>query len=129
MADDAFPEDVKQLIIDKIDSVAHLEALLLLRSTPEEWPAERLAQRLYIDEPAAAKILAQLRSNGFLTVREESGSRYRYAPASSQLQGQVDRLADTYRQRLIPVTNLIHNKPARRDVQRFADAFRFRREG
>jgi hypothetical protein len=40
------PEDVAQFVTDKIDSVAELEALLLLRNAPErEWTARELSQR------------------------------------------------------------------------------------
>ena len=45
MADNLIPEDVRQFIVDKIDSVAELEGLLLFSKNPEiEWNAETLAQ-------------------------------------------------------------------------------------
>ena len=48
MTDDLIPDDVKQFIIEKIDSVAELEGLLLMSRNPEtDWSVEALAQRLY----------------------------------------------------------------------------------
>jgi predicted ArsR family transcriptional regulator len=52
---------VDQFILDKIDSVPHLEALLLLwNSRPAEWSAEELAKRLYVDRSLARKLLEDL---------------------------------------------------------------------
>jgi hypothetical protein len=56
------PEDVAQFIIEKIDSVAQLEALLLLRDNPQQqWDVAAVAKRLYIDDEQAGKVLARLR--------------------------------------------------------------------
>jgi hypothetical protein len=56
------PEDVAQFIIEKIDSVAQLEALLLLRDNPQQqWDVAAVAKRLYIDDERASKVLARLR--------------------------------------------------------------------
>lgn len=56
------PEDVAQFIIEKIDSVAQLEALLLLRDNPQQqWDIAAVAKRLYIDDEQAGKVLARLR--------------------------------------------------------------------
>ena len=56
------PEDFAQFIIEKIDSVAQLEALLLLRENPQQqWDVAAVAKRLYIDDEQASKVLARLR--------------------------------------------------------------------
>jgi hypothetical protein len=56
------PEDVAQFIIEKIDSVAQLKALLLLRDNPQQqWDVAAVAKRLYIDDEQASKVLARLR--------------------------------------------------------------------
>jgi hypothetical protein len=126
MADHLIPEDVKQFIIDKIDSVAELEGLLLLRGNPEtEWDAGELARRLYTDEQQTAGILEHLYSLGFLTVKEGKTSGFHYQPNSPKLAEIADRVAEAYSNYLIPVTNLIHSKPETK-VQQFADAFKFR---
>jgi hypothetical protein len=50
MTREFIPADITEFIIEKIDSVAQLEALLLLRNSPEEkWSVHVLSKRLYID--------------------------------------------------------------------------------
>jgi hypothetical protein len=128
MTDNVIPGDVAQLIVDKIDSVAQLEALLLLRGDPSrEWNAAALAKRLYISEEQTRAELARLYMEGFLTVSGEASPLYAYQPTSTELQRTIDRLADIYSKHLVPVTNLIHSKPKTR-VQEFADAFKLRKD-
>ncbi len=69
-------------------------------------------------------MLDNLAQNGFLSV---SDAGYRFACATTELDGIVTRLAELYRQKLIPVTNLIHSKQNR--IQQFADAFKLRKDG
>jgi hypothetical protein len=128
MADHLIPGDVRQFIIDKIDSVAELEGLLLLSRNPEaEWNREALAQRLYASPQQAEDVLAHLYSLGFLAVKVGESPAYRYQPRSPDLAEMVDRVAESYSKYLVPVTNLIHTKPQTR-VQQFADAFKFRKK-
>lgn len=128
MAVNLIPDDARQFIVDKIDSVAELEGLLLLRGNPEtEWDVESLAQRLYITRQQTEDVLTHLYSQGFLAVGESDSTNYRYQPNSPQLADMVDRIAEVYSKYLVPVTNLIHSKPQTK-VQQFADAFKFRKE-
>jgi hypothetical protein len=124
MADDAIPDDVREFIIRYIDSVAQLEALLLLRANPnEEWDVARTASRLYTAEQEIAEVLAQLCEHRLLSERE---GRYRYEGGGSGVEGMVERVARTYSRQLIPVTNMIHAKPRR--IRQFADAFKFKKD-
>ena len=126
MADDIIQEDVKQFILENIDAIAQLEALLLLRLNPAmKMSAKEIAQRLYIDEAGAKIYLEQLLAGGFLTVTEKE--LYQYRPKFPGLEQMVDRVADIYAKYLVPVTNLIHSKPKTK-VQKFADAFRIRKD-
>jgi hypothetical protein len=128
MNHELIPHDVRQFILDKIDSVAYLEALLLLRSKRQEpWSCEAVANRLYINQKQTAELLARLHADGFVTVAEENEPVYRYQPSTTQLQHMVDSLAELYAKHLVPITNLIHSKPKTR-VQEFADAFRIRKD-
>ena len=112
------PEDIQQFIVQNIDSVAQLEALLLLRANPQTgWNAETIAQRLYISESDAAELLEYLAARGL--VRENAGM-YQYLP---EVETTVAKVADVYRRYLVPVTHLIHSRPKSR-VQEFADAFK-----
>jgi hypothetical protein len=128
MADDLIPSDVKQFIVDKIDSVAELEGLLLLRRDPKtEWGVEQLAQRLYINRQQTEIILSRLLWQGFLAVKETTPIKYHYQPKSPKLAEMVDVVADIYSKYLVPVTNMIHSKPEIK-VQQFADAFKIRKQ-
>jgi hypothetical protein len=126
MPDHLIPEDVKQFIIDKIDSVAELEGLLLLSRNPEsEWNSESLAQRIYASTQQTENVLEHLYLLGFLVVRETVPPTYHYQPKSPDLAEMVERVAESYSNYLVPVTNLIHSKPQTR-IQQFADAFKLR---
>ena len=123
MTDESIPADLREFILRYIDSVAHLEALLLLRANADtDWDTATIAQRLYTTEQQAADVLAQLCSDGLLTCEEE---RYRYGKQSLENLTTIDRLADSYAKHLIPITNMIHGKPRR--IRQFADAFKFRK--
>lgn len=117
------PEDIADFITRHIESVAQLEAMLLLRTNAAEvWSAELLSQRLYIREAEGATVLASLVECG---IAQRDGNLFRYRPNSEELRKRMDRLADAYSRQLIPITNLIHAKPRR--IQQFADAFKFRK--
>src|SRR5262244_1587167 len=111
MADDRVPEDLRDFILRHIDSVAQLEALLLLRANPDEpWDVAKAAGRLYADKQEAAEVLARLCADGLLQCQD---GIFRYAPETAALRETVDRIADLYVRHLVPVTNMIHAKPRR----------------
>lgn len=128
MVEYPIPNDVRRFILESIDSIAQLEALLLLRGSPnEEWGAQKVAGRLYISEKEAASLLARLSAEGLTAFNNDKPPLYRYQPDSDDLARIVDRLAETYSKHLVPVTNLVHSKPRTR-VREFADAFNLRKD-
>jgi len=128
MAKDSLPYDVELFILRSIDSIAQLEALLLLRGNQaEEWEIGKVAGRLYISEQETATLLKRLNDEGFIAARGDPLLRYQYQPRSAELAQMIDRLAEIYAKQLVPVTNLIHAKPRTR-IQEFADAFRLRKD-
>jgi hypothetical protein len=121
MADEQIPEDVREFILRYINSIAQLEALLLLWREPEmAWDVADLAKRLYISEEETGEVLAQLSADGLINPSEGA---YRFDRADWQQV--VARLDETYSKQLIPVTNIIHSKPRR--IREFADAFKLRK--
>lgn len=123
MSADEIPDDLRDFIFAQIESIAHLEALLLLKEKPaQEWTPEQATQRLYIPVDKAEQVLGSLAEKGFLVLGEQG---YRFSCRTRDLESMVCRLAQAYREKLIPVTNLIHSKPNR--IRAFADAFRLRR--
>jgi DNA-binding IclR family transcriptional regulator len=120
------PDAVRRFVLTSIPSVPYLEALLLLRAgSTRAWAAKHAAERLYIGERDAEELLATLEQAGIAT-REAQG--FRYAPRSPELVEVIDALATTYSQNLVGVTDLIHSRVEKR-AQRFADAFRWKKEG
>jgi hypothetical protein len=119
------PEAVRRLIIERIDSVSELEALLLLREEPtRSWTAEEAGQRLYVSTAVAGYILAVLTERGFFA---KQGDGWVYAPVGADTAASVDQLAHAYTHSLIEITRAIHNKPSA-SVLDFANAFRLRRK-
>ena len=124
MPDQTLPAELQEFLAKHIDSIAQLEALLLLRESPAmAWQGQNLAKRLYIEEQEAQQVLSHLSAHGFV-VRESEACRY--APANDELERLTGLLADHYRRHLIPITNFVHSKPRR--IRQFADAFKLKRD-
>ena len=119
------PDDVRRFLLGAIPSVPHLEALLLVRAEPgEPWTAARLARRLYVDENGAARLLRDLDDAGLL---QPSGNGHRFEPVDAALAAVVADLDAIYARHVVEVAELIHSSSDRK-AQRFADAFRLRKE-
>ena len=128
MIEELIPDDIRQFILSSIDSIAQLEALLLLRAHPlEKWNIAAVAKRLYITEQETLPLLTHLCEQGLLVPSDPKSTEYAYQPQSDQLTQLVDSLAELYTKHLVPVTNLIHSKPRTR-IQEFAEAFRLRKD-
>lgn len=119
--------EVDRFILTSIDSVPHLEALLLLWQNPSEpWTVDGVAKRLWIDREDARSILYDLTRNQFLSVIVAEFEQYTYRTDSGNdriLRG----LAEIYRQDMVRISTMIHAKPSS-SVRAFARAFRFTRD-
>jgi hypothetical protein len=117
----------EQFILDEIDSVPHLEALLLIwNSRPVSWSAEQMAQRLFVHPDAADRILQDLTRKNLIGLEAGTDRRYAYVSTADrdQLMASVD---ETYRRDLVRLSRAIHAKgsPA---LQDFLRAFRLKKE-
>ncbi len=127
MADD-YSADVKQFIDQNIESLAQLEALILMRQNPTSgWDAAKIAKALYIPPELAEALLAEFVRQGFIKPMPENQSQYCYGPADQALGQLIDRVAGAYHDRRVAIITLIYSKPLNK-VQTFADAFRLRKE-
>ncbi len=118
--------NVESFIRDEIDSVPHLEALLLLwRNTPKAWSAAQIARQLYVPHGQAAAIGEDLHRRG-LIARDASGSFF-YDESRGELNGLLEAVDKTYRRDLIRISGIIHSK-ASPGIRAFADAFRLRKD-
>lgn len=122
------PDEIARFLVERIDSVAELEGLLLLRrNSAMKWDARTLAGRLYIAESETEELLRHLCHSGLVAAEAGERTQYSYAPESLELRALIDRVVDIYSTHLVPVTKFIHSK-AKPRVQGFADAFKLRRE-
>ena len=118
---------VDRFILDHIDSVPHLEGLLLLwRERSKPWTAEDVSKRLWIKREEARSILQDLVRERLVIVIAGEEERYGYQaePSHDRL---VQEVADTYRAEIIRISTMIHAKPSSA-VRAFARAFRFTKE-
>ncbi len=100
-------QKVDQLILEQIESIPHLEALLLLwNSRPKQWQKHEVAKELYIPIERAQAILQELEQHE-LIIAEHDQYSYNSGYDQSQLIAEVDR---SYRQELIRISDLIHSK-------------------
>ena len=121
------PEETQRFILLAIPSVPYLEALLLLRGSPQlSWDAEQVARRLYLNDKAAQGLLDQLYAAGVVSADGDGGSTFCYAPQSEHMRSMIDGLAEIYSRNLIGISNLIHSKTNMK-ARQFADAFVFRK--
>jgi len=122
--DSIIPADIRQFVLDRIDSIGELEALLLLRNSPDTWWEDAaVAQRLYLGTEQGRSILAKMETAELLISQGEvPNRRWRYRPQSGDLREMVDRLAYYYTKHLVPVSNLVHEKSKIR-IQEFSRAF------
>jgi hypothetical protein len=128
MSDEIIPDDIRQFIMQSIDSIAQMEALLLFRNQPEtQWSTITIAQRLYMTEKQAQLILDQFVNRGIIFKLPGKTALYQYKPLSQELAEMIDKTVDFYGRFLVPVTHLIHSKAQAR-MQAFADAFRIRKD-
>lgn len=132
MSEESIPEEVRDFILQHIESVATLEALLLLKNQPQqEWNASLMAQRLYIASPEAERILTTLTHAGFSAPVPAKAGCYIFWPATPEIRDRIDRVAAVYAKCLIPVTNLIHQRGSQtsnRSLKLFSDAFRLTKD-
>lgn len=122
-------EEVFRFIRDQIDSVPHLEALLLVwNSRPKVWSADDVADWLYVGSDLVRSILQDL-ARGHLIAVAGAGAqeRFYYGSKSEDKDALIEAVAAAYRRELVRVSTFIHAKPPSA-LREFARAFRFTKE-
>jgi predicted ArsR family transcriptional regulator len=120
---------VDLFIIQHIDSVPHLEALLLLfNSRPQRWSTDEMAKSLYVRNEAALKILENLQQRNLIAARPEGLDVFFYRPDDPAGNALLEAVDAIYRKEVVRISSLIHSKGSA-SVRDFARAFRFKRDG
>lgn len=120
------PALVRAFLDEHIFSASQLEVLLLLRAEAgQEVTLASLARRTALPAGSIGPWLDAFVSRGLL---RRDGETYQYAPSSRTVAAVLDEVDEVYRRRKTTVTRYIY--ASNEDpLTRFADAFRFRREG
>lgn len=127
MGTEAAKNDVLRFLEDKIDTVPHLEALLLLwNSRPNPWSLEEVAKRLFVTDEAAKVILEDLARLSLIASSSGTEKSYYYESEPNR-DSLIDAVASAYQRDLIRITRLIHSKPSAA-VRNFARAFRLKKD-
>jgi len=120
--------DVYEYILEKLDSVPHLEAAILLwNSRPVGWTAEELASRIYVPPERVAEILQDLLRQQLIQQSAASPPRFSYLPRNDEQNEWMFRVDTAYRREIVRISTMLHSK-ASPSVREFARAFRFKKD-
>jgi hypothetical protein len=123
MATQYIPGEVREFILKHIASVAQIEALLLILSSPQErWSLPQIAARIYSSETETAKALDGLSANGLVLC---INGVFRLNASAENVEA-IRRLQEIYARYLIPVTDIIHSKS--RNAPSIAETFRLQED-
>lgn len=116
---------VDDLIQRELDSVPHLEALLLLwNSRPKAWTISEMGAALFVNDSYSRDILQNLARRHLATRIDPDLYAYNGSPDRDPI---ITALDAEYRRNLIRITRMIHAKGSP-GVREFADAFRFKKD-
>jgi hypothetical protein len=119
---------VDLFVIEQIDSVPHLEALLLLfNSRPKAWSIEEMAKSLYVRSDVAARILDSLLQRKLIVVDSHRPDVFFYASEDVYQNSLVEAVDAVYRKEVVRISSLIHSKGSA-GVRDFARAFRIKKD-
>ena len=111
-----------RFLMERIDSVEHLEALLLLSRSPDKWwTAPAVADELGGDTRSIGRTLDELCSQNLLDVRVAQDVLFKFAPRPEDAP-LVRALGDAYRTRRMMVLQTLSKRVD--SVRDFADAFK-----
>jgi DNA-binding MarR family transcriptional regulator len=126
MTSGAIPNEVEQFLRAAIDTVPHLEALLLIFQNPSAiWTVEELAARIYVSDKQASTILDDLTRRQLIARVEATPPKYQFVARTQAQTELLDNVARSYRTQLVQVTRFIHSN-ASTSVRDFARAFRLK---
>jgi hypothetical protein len=124
----ASEEEVYRFLYDKIDSVPHLEALLLLwNDRPRRWSKDELGRRLFLTDATLGEIMEDLVRLELAVTGGDQVNWYAYQAGSPRTDRLIEGLAETYKRDLMRVTREIHSKTSS-GAREFGRAFKFRKD-
>ena len=122
---DEFPAELTSFIAQHIESLAQLEALLMMKQDPSRrWDGGEFARALYISDDMCRGLVADLQRRGFIA-RDNDGGSFHYSIGDVDRDRLLTQLGELYIERRVAVITQIYSNPMKK-VQTFADAFRLR---
>lgn len=120
--------DPYQFILENVDSVPHLEALILFwNSRPVGWTCEEMASRLYVPSDQVTHVIRDLVRMHLVQEHASDPLKYSYFPRSEEQNELMRQVDDAYRRDLVRISTMLHSK-ASSGIREFARAFRFRKD-
>ena len=121
-------EEVFRFILHQMETVPHLEALLLLwRKRPRRFTQSELSAQLFVDAGTVNEILKDLQRRELIAAAPGSSDEYSYEARSAYTDALMQALSDMYSRELISISKLIHSK-APSAAHDFARAFKFTKD-
>jgi len=114
--------EVRRFIINAVDSIPFLEALLLLFREQKEWNADNLGKRLYVNKTKAQNLLTQLESANLIALKDGENLIYQYQQDHDAKDRLIAKVESAYAKNLIEITKMIHDK--KDAVKQFSEAFK-----
>lgn len=120
---DPLPEELCRLVLEHIDSVPHMEALVLIwEDQSHGWTETDIAERTYQPLEPARAVLRDLQRRQLVVATPEG----RYSPSEDPATREIiAKITSLYRNNVYRVATLIHSR-APRAVREFARAFDIR---
>lgn len=116
---------VRTLIRRHVHSVGELELLMLLHAERDRpWSVDEICEALACPRSWAVAQLEAMAGAGLLA---STDGRWRFAPATTELEDATAALEEAYRLQSREVVRFVFATPGR-DLKEFSDAFRLRRE-
>jgi hypothetical protein len=119
---------VDRFILAEIDSVPHLEALLLLfNSRPKMWSIDEMGKALYVRNEVASKILESLVQRNLIAANPRAPETFFYSQDEENRNELLQDVDTVYRKEVVRISSMIHSK-APAGLRDFARAFRIKKD-
>jgi predicted transcriptional regulator len=119
------PDEVLSFVDRHIESLEHLEILLLLAAQDRSWTAAEIFQKIQSSQASVDQRLESLVSAGLLA--RDADNKFRFSPKDEATRNIVKDLAEAYRTRRVRIIEAIYTRKSDA-VRSFADAFRFTKD-
>lgn len=121
------PERVVAFVSENLRNIEDVHLMLALMQSDRWWDARAAAAELGLDVITAGRSLDRLASLNLLDIRITGDVRYQFRPGTDELAQIARECLDAYRSNPIALFTALQ-RPSRKGLRDFADAFRLRRK-